>query len=268
MRKEREVWREWLTACPRIVLALLISLVIAKPLEMKIFEKEIQSELVIMEQQALGLQENEVKARFEADQTQLRNEITSLKSELLAKSLVRDELERIAREEADGTGGSKRVNAGPIYKLKRGDADQANLELEQLMQKTNPLIQEKFATISHNEIAITQTVSTLERKRLDGPASRKEALSRLIDQSSAIAWANWFLVLLFIAVETAPVMVKLFSPAGPYDHLLKIEEQTVEGQRVEQLARMNADIRSRTKDLMGTEASFLDDRLNVMLNKS
>ena len=51
MRKERNSWREFRTALPRIVLAVLISIVIAKPLEMKIFDKEIQSELIIMEQQ-------------------------------------------------------------------------------------------------------------------------------------------------------------------------------------------------------------------------
>ena len=41
MRKEGNSRKEFYTALPRIILAVLISLVIAKPLEMKIFEKEI-----------------------------------------------------------------------------------------------------------------------------------------------------------------------------------------------------------------------------------
>ena len=41
MRKEGNTLREFKTALPRIILAVLISIVIAKPLEMKIFEKEI-----------------------------------------------------------------------------------------------------------------------------------------------------------------------------------------------------------------------------------
>src|SRR6187402_2901444 len=52
MRKESKPAREWLLASPRIILAIIISLVIAKPLELKIFEKEIEPELVVMEQQA------------------------------------------------------------------------------------------------------------------------------------------------------------------------------------------------------------------------
>src|SRR5688572_16203399 len=65
MRKEARFSREFLTAFPRIVLALVISLVIAKPLELKIFAKEIEPELVVMEQQTYAKQEAESKSRFE-----------------------------------------------------------------------------------------------------------------------------------------------------------------------------------------------------------
>ena len=40
MRKANSWKKEWLMASPRIILALIISLVIARPLELKIFEKE------------------------------------------------------------------------------------------------------------------------------------------------------------------------------------------------------------------------------------
>jgi hypothetical protein len=35
------------------------------------------------------------------------------------KTAKRDELDRIAQEEADGTGGTRKRNAGPIYKIKK-----------------------------------------------------------------------------------------------------------------------------------------------------
>src|SRR5690606_32051867 len=49
MRKERKPHRELLMALPRLILAVLISIVIARPLELKIFEKEIAPELVLMQ---------------------------------------------------------------------------------------------------------------------------------------------------------------------------------------------------------------------------
>jgi hypothetical protein len=71
-------------------------------------------------------------------------------------------------------------------------------------------------------------VSELERGAFGGLAARAEALSRLATQSEAIHWASLFVMLLFIAVETAPILVKLISPRSPYDHLLAEHEQQFE----------------------------------------
>src|SRR5690606_368130 len=68
MRKEGNTGKELLMALPRIILAVLISLVIAKPLEMKIFDKEIRGELTIMGQQTRTAQEDEIRARYAGDQ--------------------------------------------------------------------------------------------------------------------------------------------------------------------------------------------------------
>ncbi|MGC4023481.1 MAG: DUF4407 domain-containing protein [Cyclobacteriaceae bacterium] len=78
MRKEERVWRELLSALPRILLAIIISLVIAKPLELKIFSKEIEPELIVMEQQTYAAQEAQAKMRFEPTNNQLKKEIQVL----------------------------------------------------------------------------------------------------------------------------------------------------------------------------------------------
>ncbi|MBA4055075.1 MAG: DUF4407 domain-containing protein [Marivirga sp.] len=268
MRKEGNTLREFKTAVPRIILAVLISIVIAKPLEMKIFEKEIQSELVIMEQQTYTRQENEIKLRFQADQNRLKSEIDELKKEITAKTIQRDELNRIAQEEADGTGGSKKRNAGPIYKLKKADADRVDNELQTLVGKNDLLIKDKLRTLAERDSTLQSEILALAKQKLDGPASRMEALSRLTAKSDAIWWANWFILLLFIAVETAPVFVKLISSQGPYDQLLKTEEHGYEAKRIEEMARINSEIKSRTQDLGATETTFIKDELDVRLNGS
>lgn len=249
MRKEGNMQREFRTAVPRIVLAVLISIVIAKPLEMKIFEKEIQSELVIMEQQTYTNQENEIKLRFQTDQERLKREIGELKNEIAVKAARRDELNRIAQEEADGTGGSKKRNAGPIYQLKKADANQADTELQALVKTNDLLVNDKLRALANQDSLIRSEVSGLAKQKLDGPASRMEALSRLTAKSDAIWWANWFILLLFIAVETAPVFVKLISSRGPYDQLLKIEEHGFEAKRIGETARINSELSLQLKNL-------------------
>jgi hypothetical protein len=268
MRKEGSTWREWKTALPRLVLAILISIIIAKPLELKIFEKEINAELKIMEQQTINAQENEVKLRFDPERERLTNEITSLRNEEAIKTTKRDELNRIAREEADGTGGTKKKNAGPIYKIKKAEAEQANKELEELKMKNGKLISSKLKSIAQSDSTKTSTLATLVHQQLDGPAARMEALNRLTINSDAIWWANWLVILLFIAVETAPVFVKLISPSGPYDQLLKAEENGIDVSHLEIIAQAHANAKNRNQNLSDTELQYLNDQLDIRLNRS
>jgi hypothetical protein len=268
MRKDGKPWQEWLIASPRIVLAIIISIVIARPLELKIFEKEIQAELVLMEQQAYANQENEVKIRFQSGQDQLTNEIEKLNLELAAKTNERNELDKQAREEADGTGGTKQRNAGPIYKLKKADAEKADLELSQLTARNESLLSERRSALAASQSQLQTELTQLQKQKPDGLASRLEALSRIAANSSAIAWASWFILFLFIAVETAPVFVKLISPRGPYDNMLKMEEHGHEVERVEYMAREHAAAKERLKDLTGTERDYATNGLDLLLNKS
>lgn len=267
MRKEGNVKREFYTAFPRIILAVLISLVIAKPLEMKIFEKEIKSELELMEQKSFTDKEHEIKQRYIQEQSSLKEAIEVLKSEIASKTHKRDELRALAQQEADGTGGSMRRNAGPIYQIKKADADRVDLELQQLEAKNGAVIMSNQDRLREIENEIAAEITAIERGNLSGPAGRMDALSTITSNSDAIWLANWFIILLFIAVETAPVFVKLISPRGPYDHLLLIEEHGVQSLMYEQLAKQNVNTKKRTKDYPAFEKEYIDARLGTSLNR-
>jgi hypothetical protein len=265
MRKEGRFSKELFMASPRIILAILISIVIAKPLELKIFEKEISPELIIMEQEAYARQDAQLTSRFEPTQDSIKNEIASLRAAIATKARTRDELIRIAQEEADGTGGSRRRNLGPIYKAKKADADKADAELQQLMAEHNVRIAALEKSLAESNASMNKELTSMERSRVDGPAARIDALSRLTEKSSAIWWADLFIMLLFIAIETAPVLVKLISPKGPFDNLLKIEEHSFAAQEVEEVAKTNAQVKERISVLPQRERAFVDKRLDTAL---
>ena len=90
MRKEGRTKSEWLMASPRLILALIISIVIAKPLELKIFEKEIAPELVLMEQETYAKQEKEFYARVNPARDSLGVQIDKLKQEIIVQASVRN----------------------------------------------------------------------------------------------------------------------------------------------------------------------------------
>lgn len=263
MRKEKNSKREWIMATPRIVLAIAISLIIAKPLELKIFEKEIEPELVIMEQEVFTRQEAETRSRFEPAIQSIRSQINELKTEILQKEQQRNTLVKEAQQEADGTGGSKRRNLGPIYKLKKADANKVEAELQELTARNAISISELEKDMEHQDSLLQATLLNLERSKRDGPAARLEALSRLTEQSNAIWWANAFIILLFIIVETAPIMVKLISKSGPYDNLLRMAEHQFICKETESVAVASAETKKRTSGLGQTEQAFVTTRLDA-----
>jgi hypothetical protein len=267
MRKEGRPLREFVNAIPRLILAILISVVIAKPLELRIFDKEIQPELEIMQQQVFARQEAEVKARFQAEDENLKSEEALLQKQIDEKTAVRNDLLRIAQEEADGTGGSKRRNLGPIYKVKKADADRASAELEKLSQENLLKMAGIQKAISRNDSLMSASLGALQYNKRDGLAARMEALNRLKAESPPIWWASLFIMLLIIALESSPVFVKLISSKGPYDNLLKGEEFRFFTRETREVSEAAADLRTRSKEWPSEEHDFANQRLDQALKK-
>jgi len=228
MKSRGSKWKNFGVAFPRLAMAVLLALVISKPLELKIFEKEINAELIVMEQEKFKEQEDRVKVRYTTQIADWQSEINTLKEELAAKTTFRDEQVLMALQEADGTGGSGKKNLGPIYRAKKEKADAAQLELDNLMTSHQPLIAEKESQIQETQAQVKSEITALERGAFGGIAARMEALDRLASQSEAIFLANIFIMLLFISIETAPIFVKLISPRSPYDFVLEEQEHIFE----------------------------------------
>ncbi len=224
MKSNGSFWRDLMVAFPRLIMAVLLALVISKPLELKIFEKEINAELIVMEQEVFKTQEDKIKLRYEGQIEDHRTQVAQLKSEIDAKTTTRDQLALAAIQEADGTGGSLKKNLGPIYKAKKREADQAQSELDLALQTNLPLIAESESAIKTLNETIQNEIVALNRSNYGGIAARMDALDRLSQNSPAIYLANIFIMLLFISIETAPIFVKLISYRSPYDYLLHEHE--------------------------------------------
>ena len=240
MRKKKGGWaKEIFIASPRIVLAVMLAIVISKPLELKIFSKEIDRKLVVLEENIFQNEISAIERRYQDQGQALQNQITLLKSEINDKTNARDALAEAARSEADGTGGSMQRAAGPIYQLKKADADQAQKELEATSTQNQPVIalkEQKYAElIAAKEAELTQ----IKRNPWNGMATQLEALRIIGEENKAIFIANIFIMLLFIMLECTPIIVKLIAPRGPYDELLEIREHYFKNHNLERIAEMD-----------------------------
>ena len=139
--------------------------------------------------------------------------------------------------------------------------------MAEIAARNSARIGELQVSLNRYESEVGKEIASLERSKMNGPAARIEALDRLTKQSDAIFWAHWFVILLFIAIETSPVFVKLISSKGPYDNLLKIEEHGFATQEIELVAKANAETKERSSTLPQHERGFVNERLDASLKQ-
>ncbi len=231
MRKREKAWAEWKLAIPRLVLAVLLALVISKPLELKMFEREIDRK--IDEKRTEFITESKLNlAKGFPEIQELEAKIDTLKAEVAVSEEFRNKVQLVYDAERFGektTGTSGIVGLGTNAKKKEQQLDAAQATLDELRLRNQVRIDTLEAQI-REFIALRQLEFEKQQPGIegfDGLAARMEALDALTKESSAMAMANVFIMLLFIAIETAPIFVKLISPRGPYDEYLELHEDKV-----------------------------------------
>ncbi|MEG3657513.1 DUF4407 domain-containing protein [Arenibacter palladensis] len=223
IKKSNSFKSELLQATPRIILAIIIAIVISKPLEMKIFEKEI-NQVLLEEKNTMTLANKEqIATQYTPKTQQLKADILSLKDEIANKEAETNALYDTYISEAEGTAGTKLLGKGPVYKEKRDKHDAALAELQALKQTNAEKISALEAQIVALDIEYTDQITTTQPiiDGFDGLMARINALDKL-------PWLpSFFIFLLFLAIETSPIIAKLLSPKGAYDYKLEDQESAV-----------------------------------------
>lgn len=223
IKKNDNKWKEVLQVTPRIILAAIIAIVISKPLELKIFEKEINQVLLTHKNNLTLANKAQIANQFTPEITSLKTEITQLKQEIETKEAETNALYNTYILEAEGTAGTKLLGKGPVYKEKREKHDAALYDLQQLKTDNKTKISEKESQISELTTLQKQQETTTQPiiNGFNGLMARINALQEL-------PWLpSFFIFLLFLAIETSPIFAKLISPKGEYDLKLQDMESTV-----------------------------------------
>lgn len=220
--RRKQIWM----AIPRLALALLIGLTIARPLELKIFEKEIAVKM--QENLHHKIQNND--SLLQIENKLLIQDVTAERQRLtLRKNAIEDSLAQLQSayiQEADGTGGSGRRGIERLTHLKMDAYNQALLQFAPEMRSVDSGIRAQDSILSTAK-------SSHEQKRKDyaliaasnqGFLEKNKALADLSDQESSVWWTSMLLSMLIILIEIGPILSKLIMPVGPYDIALAKEE--------------------------------------------
>jgi hypothetical protein len=218
--------KQIMMAIPRIALALLIGVVIARPLEMKIFDKEISTKMTENLHAKIRLNDSLLAMEYKNQLDEAEKERQRLLGRKLAIEDSLHQLQSAYLQEADGTGGSMQRGIENITRLKQDAFNNAKIQYAP-----------ELALLAQNLVrqdSITNTEkASMENKRKQFEASalanmgfleRNKALSDLSSEEGSVFMASLLISMLIILIEIGPVLSKLIMPLGPYDIALSKEE--------------------------------------------
>lgn len=224
----KQVWQ----ATPRILLAIMIGIVISRPLELKIFDKEIKERLHVS---YLNGQRSKIDTLNKAFEKKYTIEIgklneTKAQRDSLAAAIKSDRQKlnfEIFGNKTTETSGI--MGYGPYAKRKEAELKQREQNLDTLNSDIRRMERfvdgrKQFDGLMTEKLYTTKQLDSLSN--IAGFADRNWALGQLgfnVDGTRDLntALAVTFIGLLFIFFECLPVFVKLMSSRGPYDQAIE-----------------------------------------------
>lgn len=246
---EKISWGELGQAFPRLVIAIFIGFTLAKPIEIKLMESEINLELSKQQQTIKDeyfkkeLDEHNVRVKdFESRRIEVLAEKKKIEDEIQAFQSRRDEADRDYRRELDGSGGTGTRGEGKIAAAKKVVLDRLNQELEKFRsdsQATLAKLDERIKEFDQEFSALTEQRDSLLEKA-EGIADQHDGLMKRIALGHDLyPVASWVISLLFVSLELCPVLFKLMIPNSTYDFLKENQKRLA-------LARAGIEIGSLT----------------------
>lgn len=225
LRKERRFGRELLTASPRIILALFLAIVISRPLELKLFENEINEQISKIGQVKYNDYKEVVNKNFN-ELEQLKDQNNQYQRTIDQLLTQRNDLFQLFVEEAEGQSPTGKEGKGPVYREKKAEYDRVNKIYESEKSRLYPIIESNNKRIARlNDAQDKQlTTGSVAIENANGFLARIQAYGELGEENKSVKYTGWFILLMFMCIETGPMFVKLISRRGAYDELIRLEE--------------------------------------------
>jgi hypothetical protein len=213
-----------LKALPRLILAILIGIVISTPIQVAFFQKEIQQQ--IYQEQSGPIEE--IKQKIAVEEA----EISSLNERLKFESNRLNKLSDAYIAEIEGTlreGSTGRTGLGPAYHERLIQYKQAEEEFRSRKDEIDGKLTQKtaeLAVLKNQEGNLNQVLQASQSSFF----SKMKALSELAKSVRGIALASYFIMFIMILLAANPVLIKLMTPRGPYDDMVRFASSSLKGE--------------------------------------
>lgn len=334
LRKEKVPKQEEIIkiAAPRFIIALLIALVVSKPIELRLFQNVIEKELerIVKTEDAkfdeeeqkridelnrqlasINEQENNDKMKIFSSNSiyqdlkeklpKLEEEINNKEQKIASnKKIISENMNqeiRYRKQVDPETNETEEIPyevwlPNPMAVAKINENRKLESELQQLLselsdskQKQKDIetslieqaksISDKYKQTKDN---LSQQIENLNKTYLERKtawvnankrnvdlSARLDALGNISKFGNVIWWSSFLITLLFISLETAPVVVKLLTKRGPYDEKLDAIEYQSYIEESKKIDMLNREINEYMK--LADEAAKLRGELRIAAEK-
>lgn len=247
---------------PRIILAIFLGIVISTPLEIRIFQDKIKSQLII-DQGKVGDEVRKANNLLYTDCKEIKDKIEDLKRQktdllsgkiggsserISAKEKELQDAEKRMYEETNGNGVTKQRGYGPaarqlneiVTRLRRELSDlrfeekQNNINNQAYIKTETTKIDDEIKRQEQKRDGIERRIKEIEeegregQKALTGFCAQINALNEIASyKNTALFLARLFITLLFVSIEVIPTLFKMMVAAGPYDDILHAEKYRI-----------------------------------------
>lgn len=205
---EKITWDEFKSAIPRIIMGAIIAITISKPIEIRMFQTEINVKLREKQIEQQDTYISKTKEKFQVAREQNSKDLLKFDKEYAAKITRLEFLEKQYIEEA------RIITVGPRAKALKEELDKIKNEVKE--DRLNPdylkLLEEKKEIDSREKAELKDSEKIANS--LDGLLERIK-----IAHEVAGFWITLFITLLFLSIELTPIFFKLMLNKTPYDYL-------------------------------------------------
>lgn len=213
---EKITWDEFKSAIPRIIMGAIIAITISKPIEIRMFQTEINIKLKEkqIEQQTAYIEKTKKNFQIELDRNS--KDLAKYEQEIQDKIARHKFLESQYIEEA------RIITVGPRALALKAQMDKVDEEIRNDKQNTEylKLLKEKEDIETRLNNALKESQKTADG--LDGLLERIKLAHEV-----AGFWITLFITLLFLAIELTPIFFKLMLNKTPYDYLAENRDDLI-----------------------------------------
>jgi hypothetical protein len=289
--------QELMEAGPRLIMAMLLGFVIATPLELKLFEKEINAEIstqiAIVNNTLIKSGENDpILTRLKTERDDLQTNIKNRSKIIEEKRSFWEAANKDKNDEWNLGKFSGKKGKGGYYDDLKKIADDAEVAYSTTKNSATTLNEKDYKVIDDIDVKIksreSATQSDIQNQKTvqaqnNGLIAKLKALDNLmyeevpfyevkdgekqlvkVSKEKTVVWyAKWLITILFIFIEIAPIMFKMMTERGTYDDILDRIKHEAKVKQLLLQSNINEEINTAVKVNSDNNAQKLNAELTA-----